>query len=102
MKGKVALVTGATRGIGKAIAKLLAEKALRLAITGRDEEALQKVAQEIESLGTEVLAIPGDLSRVEVPEYIVQKTVERFGGLDVLINNAGVALSKPVMETTAE
>lgn len=102
VKGKVALVTGATRGIGRAIAKLLAEKGLRLAITGRDEDRLRKVTQEIESLGTEVLAIPGDLSRVEVPEYIVQKTVEHFGGLDVLINNAGVALSKPVMETTAE
>lgn len=102
VKGKVALVTGATRGIGKAIAKILAEKGLRLAINGRNEEALQRVIQETGSRGTEVIAVPGDLSQVEVPEYLVQKTVECFGGLDVLINNAGVALSRPIAETTIE
>ncbi|MEN3185251.1 MAG: SDR family oxidoreductase [Atribacterota bacterium] len=102
MKGKVALVTGATRGIGKAIAKLLAKKGLHLALNGRNEETLQKVIQEIGFLGVEAIAIPGDLSRVEVPALLVRKTIERFGRLDILINNAGVALSRPIEKTTVE
>lgn len=102
MKGKVALVTGASRGIGKAIAILLAEKGLRLGISGRNAEMLNQVAREIEALGGEVLAVPGDLSQVNVPEYLVQKTVEHFGGLDILVNNAGVALSRPIEETSIE
>ena len=102
VKGKVALVTGATRGIGKAIAKLLAKKGLHLALNGRNEGTLQKVIQEIGFLGVEAIAIPGDLSRVEVPALLVRKTIERFGRLDILINNAGVALSRPIEKTTVE
>jgi 3-oxoacyl-[acyl-carrier protein] reductase len=102
VKGKVALVTGATRGIGKAIAKLLAEKGLHLGINGRDEETLRKVGHELEAFGVKVCLLPGDLSRVDVPERIVKTTAERLGGLDVLINNAGVALSRSIEETTPE
>lgn len=102
MQGKVALITGATRGIGRAIARLLAEKGLYLGLNGRNEEALRKVAEELRSWGAKVEIYPGDLSKVEVPERIVKKLVEDFGGLDVLINNAGVALSRPLESTTVE
>lgn len=102
MQGKVALITGATRGMGRAIARLLAEKGLYLGLNGRREEALKEVAEELRSLGTKVGIYPGDLSKVEVPERIVKDLVEEFGGLDVLINNAGVALSRPLESTTPE
>ncbi|MGQ9473158.1 MAG: SDR family NAD(P)-dependent oxidoreductase [Candidatus Caldatribacteriaceae bacterium] len=102
LPGKVTLITGATRGIGRAIARLLAEKGLHLGLNGRSEEALRDLAEELRSWGVKVEVYPGDLSKVEVPAQIVQKLVEDFGGLDVLINNAGVALSRPLESTTVE
>ncbi len=101
MKEKVALVTGATRGIGKAIAERLAQEGMCLALNGRNEENLKKVAEELKGK-TEVFISPGDLSEREVPEQVVREAVAHFGGLDVLINNAGVALSRSLEETTLE
>lgn len=87
--GKVALVTGASRGIGRAIAGALAGEGCRLAICARGEEALETARAELEEGGTEVLAVPLDLADGEAGGRLVAATLERFGGLDVLVNNVG-------------
>ncbi len=101
MKGKIALITGATRGIGKAIAERLAREGVYLSLNGRNEEKLKHVAEKIKEY-TKVFLCPGDLSAVDVPERLVRETVAYFGGLDILINNAGVALSRSLEETSLE
>lgn len=86
---KVAVVTGGTRGIGKACARLFAEEGAKVAICARNLERLKSVEREIESLGTEVLALPADVSvRAQVREFMTA-VKSRFGRIDVLVNNAG-------------
>ncbi len=87
---KVALVGGASRGLGKASALALAQEGARVAICARERETLEATAEEIrERTGGEVLALAGDLSSAEGVERVVAGTVERFGGLDVLVANSG-------------
>lgn len=89
LKEKVAVVTGGTRGIGKACARLFAEEGARVAICARDPGRLESVRREIESLGTEALAFQADMSvRAQVREF-VGAVKSRFGRIDVLVNNAG-------------
>lgn len=86
---KVAVVTGGTRGIGKACARLFAEEGAKVAICARNLERLESVQREIESLGTEALALPADVSiRAQVREFMAA-VKSRFGRIDVLVNNAG-------------
>ena len=93
---KVALVTGASRGIGKSIAKELAAKGFDLLITGRNELALDELSVEIETgTGGTVHYVAADLEQPESVERIFMCLRERIGRLDVLVNNAGIALSKP-------
>lgn len=87
---KVAVVTGAGVGIGKAIALRLAKDGYDVAINARRVNTLEEAAAEIEALGQKALIIPGDVADYEVCKSIVDKTVRELGGLDVLINNAGV------------
>ncbi|HEX6513606.1 MAG TPA: SDR family oxidoreductase [Chloroflexota bacterium] len=90
LAGKVALVAGASKGLGKACALGLAREGARVAVASRGQEAIDAAAQEItEKTGAEVLALAGDVSRPEVCDNLVQLVVERFGRLDVLVNNAG-------------
>lgn len=100
LSGKVALITGAGGGIGRALAVQLAEQGANLALCGRDEAKLRESAHLAEARGAEALVLPGDLSDPACPFASVQRAVERFGRLDILVNNAGEALSKPFGEVT--
>ena len=90
LRGRVILVTGASRGIGRRAATRLASLGARLALTARSAEDLAKVVAECRALGAEAEAFPGDLTKPEDRARIVAGTAERFGALDVLINCAGV------------
>ena len=98
--GKVVVVTGATSGIGRATALRFAQSGASVAAVGRNEEALAKVSAEIESAGGSALPIRTDLNTAEGPTHVVARTVERFGGIDVLVNAAG-HISSGTIETTS-
>ena len=86
LAGKVALVTAASKGLGRASAQALVDEGAAVAINSRDPERLRDTATE---LGPEVLALPGDVTDPDTPRRLVEATVERFGGLHVLVANAG-------------
>lgn len=102
LNNKIALVTGASSGIGKATALLFAKEHARVALLGRDEAALRKVSDEITKLGGESFITLADVKRLEQCQKAVQQTVEHFGGLDILVNAAGAIIMGPFMETTLE
>jgi 3-oxoacyl-[acyl-carrier protein] reductase len=90
LKGKVAIVGGASKGLGRACAQALAEEGCLLAICSRSQGDIEKAAQEIRgATGTDVLAIAGDLDRRETIRSLVAATVDRFGRLDILVSNSG-------------
>lgn len=89
LEGKTALVTGASRGIGKGIALRLAEEGCYVAICARGEEALAEAAREIEAHGVECLALPLDLTAAGEPERFVEEAAGQFDRLDVLVGNVG-------------
>jgi len=95
LQGKKALVTGASRGIGKAVAIGLAEAGADVALVSRSDVLFQ-TAQEIEKLGRKALVIQEDLTRPEAAEKVVNATVKSFGRLDILVNNAGTTRRAPV------
>jgi len=101
LQGKVAVITGGSRGIGRAIALGLAAEGCRVAIAARGEDALERVAEEIRTTGGEALAVPGDLTLPGSAERLVKRAVETFGRLDIVINNLGgsAPANKPFMET---
>ncbi len=98
--GKVALVTGATSGIGQACAKAFASAGAKVACVGRKEKALQQVSEEIRRLDAEALAIQADLVSAGEAERVVDETVKAFGGIDILVNAAG-HISSGTIETTS-
>lgn len=91
LRGKVAIVTGAGQGIGKAIALELATAGASLVLADIREDTLEKVEEEIEEIGRAVLRIRMDVSKWEDAERMAQKAMERFGRVDILVNNAGIA-----------
>jgi len=103
LEGKIALVTGGSRGIGAAIAKRLAADGANVAITyTKGADAAASVVKEIERGGRKAIAIQADAADADAVEAAVEKTVATFGRLDVLVNNAGTAVPKRFEETTLE
>jgi len=90
LKGKVAIVGGGSKGLGRACAQVLAEEGARVAVCSRSPKDVEKAAQEIrDSTGSDTLAVVGDLDRPETIRELVAATVARFGRLDILVNNSG-------------
>jgi 3-oxoacyl-[acyl-carrier protein] reductase len=103
LEGKIALITGGSRGIGAAIAKRLAADGANVAITyTKGADAAASVVKEIESAGRRAIAIQADATDAGAVSAAVEKTITTFGRLDVLVNNAGTAIPKTFEETTLE
>ena len=102
LEGRVAIITGASRGIGRAIALSLADQGARLSLAARDESALHGVEAEIEARGGQAACFPTDVSREGEVVRLVQDTVARFGRLDIVVNNAGLGIFGPLAEMTSE
>jgi NAD(P)-dependent dehydrogenase (short-subunit alcohol dehydrogenase family) len=98
-EGRVAIVTGAARGLGRAAVERLYERGAAVAVNVRDRARAESLAQ---SLGERALAVPGDIAAPGVPEEIVRATVERFGRVDILVNNAAFARSTRFPSLSAE
>ena len=100
LKGKVALVTGASRGVGTAIAVALAEAGADVALLARSPGELEATAETVRRLGRRGLAVPADVTDAPAVEAAVARTHDALGPVDILVNNSGVALVKPVAEMT--
>lgn len=99
---KVAIVTGSSRGIGKAIAAGLAAEGCRVTLCARDAEVLNRTAEELRAGGARVLAVAADVSRPEHPVRVVAETARAFGRIDILVNNAGGARTAGAFLETAD
>lgn len=99
---KVALVTGASRGIGKSCALVLAQEGCNLAICARGKERLEETAEELKAEGIEVLAVQIDITKPKEVDSFVARAAERFGGIDILVNNAGAGRLSDLMELPEE
>jgi len=102
LSGKTAIVTGARRGIGRAIALALAREGANVVVSDISQEDCQKVVDEIEGLKSRGLAVKCDVSSSDDVDNMVKRTVAKFGRVDILINNAGVLSFKPFLELTDE
>jgi NAD(P)-dependent dehydrogenase (short-subunit alcohol dehydrogenase family) len=102
LTGRVAIVTGGSRGIGLAIARGFARAGARVVVASRKAEACAAAVKEIETAGGQALAVPAHMGEPAALQSLVDRTVERFGGIDVLVNNAANGLAQPVGEFTLE
>jgi NAD(P)-dependent dehydrogenase (short-subunit alcohol dehydrogenase family) len=102
LEGKVAIVTGASRGLGKTMALALARAGTDVVTAARTPEAIDEAASAIRALGRRSLAIPTDVSNYGAVEQMVSRTIAEFGKIDILVNNSGIAIDKPLLETTEE
>jgi short-subunit dehydrogenase len=101
-KGKVVIITGASSGIGAGVACRLASDGMCLALAARRVDRLKQVAAEVEALGGEALVVPTDVSKRKDIERMLQATLDRWGRVDVLFNNAGVGYDEKLLDTTPE
>ena len=101
LKGKVAVVTGASRGIGQAAAVTLAQAGAAVVVTSRTEPELAELAARIERMGGQALAVPADLTQEADVERMKAAALERFGHVDILVNNAGVGKYGPLASLSA-
>jgi short-subunit dehydrogenase len=92
LSGNRIILTGASEGIGRALALALASRGARLALAARDRERLETLAQECRALGGEARALPTDVTSQQDCEWLVAETVKAFGGIDVLVHNAGITM----------
>ncbi len=102
VSGKVAVVTGASSGLGRQFAICLAEQGANVAIVARRVERLEEVKKEVEAYGVQCLVVPCDVTKTEQITAAVNAVVEKFGRIDILINNAAAGFATPVVETTDE
>lgn len=102
LEGKVSIVTGAGRGIGRALSLLLSRSGARVALAARSQGQLESVKEEVRRENGEALAIPTDLNRDEDLERLVKRTLEEWGSIDYLINNAGWGKTAPVVKAGLE
>lgn len=102
LRGKVAIVTGGGRGIGRAIAHAMSKEGVAVVAASRSFDQVTEVADELELAGRKALALRVDIRRPSEVDAMIGNTAEAFGGLDILVNNAGVGHRKPLVETTAE
>jgi 3-oxoacyl-[acyl-carrier protein] reductase len=102
LTGKVALVTGAAQGIGKAVAMLLAQRGADIIISDVNLEKAEETSKEIATLGPRAMAIRANVAVVEEVEKMVQAIIERFGQIHILVNNAGIARDKLLLRMTEE
>ncbi|WP_340104911.1 SDR family NAD(P)-dependent oxidoreductase [Rhodohalobacter sp. 8-1] len=100
LKGKHAIVTGASKGIGKGIAQSLAEEGCNVSICARTQSELQSATDELRQTGADILAIQADLTRDDDIEKVVTKTADAFGSIDILVNNAGTIGQSGTFEGT--
>ncbi len=102
LSGKISIVTGASRGIGRAVALLLGSSGSRVALAARSEPQLRAVAEEIRREGGEAIVLPTDLTRDEEIERLVKETLAECGSIDYLINNAGWGKTVPIVKAKVE
>ena len=102
LAGRVAIITGAAGGIGEALCLKLAESKMRLLITGRNLEKLNALAEKLRAMGAEAQVCAGDLSSLDFVDRVLDSAREAFGGIDVIINNAGLAHNCPAEEVSPE
>ncbi len=101
LRHRIALVTGASKGIGRAVALALARAGVHLALVARGREGLEAVAAEVRALGPRALPLPTDVSVEEQARAAVRQTLAHFGGLDILVANAGVYVRRPIRHLDA-
>jgi short-subunit dehydrogenase len=102
LTGEVALITGASRGIGRAVASRLAQQGADLVITARAEKELSQLAEQVGKSGREVLVAPGDAGNELDVTRVVNRAKERFGQIDILVNNVGIGAYKPFPATSVK
>ena len=102
VKGKVAIVTGASSGLGRQFAVCLAEQGANIAIVARRVEKLEEVKTEVEGYGVKCLVLPCDVTDTQQIKTAVETTVQTFGRIDILINNAAAGFATPAVDTSDE
>lgn len=102
LEGRVAIVTGGSKGIGKAIALTFAEAGADMVVCSRALADLESVAEEIRRLGRRSLAVSADITQQAAVDNLVQKTIAEFGNIDILVNNAGIGILLPLVEHSEE
>lgn len=95
LAGRVAIITGSNRGIGRAIAQAYAQEGARVVVNGRDPDRTEAAAQAIRAIGGTALAVVGDVRRRDAAQHLVDETVRRLGTVDILVNNAGIGMVAP-------
>jgi meso-butanediol dehydrogenase/(S,S)-butanediol dehydrogenase/diacetyl reductase len=100
--GKVALVTGAGRGIGRGIALRLASHGADIAVNDLNPETAERTVQQVKELGRDALALPGDISQSGQVNQIIEQAAGHFKHIDILVNNAGISLYRPILDCTEE
>ena len=102
LQGKVAIVTGASRGIGKAVAQAMVAEGAIVALCARGDERLQETAKELRALGGRVLAMAIDVTDEAAVDRLVRTVSAEFGRIDILVNNAGTHIRGTVLDTTVD
>jgi NAD(P)-dependent dehydrogenase (short-subunit alcohol dehydrogenase family) len=102
LKGKRALVTGATKGIGFETCKVLADAGADIVAVGRDKAGLAEVKTAVESCGRRCVAVEADMASVDGPKHAAAEALKAFGTIDILVNNAGIARNAPLLDITMD